>query len=123
MNTDFTLKNCLFRFIKLYKNADPGKYKYIAYLIEFDFRYDFSFLDRSILENFIAFVTDLSSFVQTDNKDTLVLEGPTQRLDDTTLTVEFKYPIKFSQSRKRFVFILHYNGINSFLFVNATKIY
>ena len=67
----------------------------------------------------------MSWFVQTDNKDkdALVLEGPTQRLDDTTLTVEAKYPIKFSQSRKRFVFILHYNEINSFLFVNATKIY
>ena len=45
--------------------------------------------------------------------------GPTQGLDDTTLTAEEKYPIHFTQSRKS----LHYNRNNSFLFVNATKIY
>ena len=58
------------------------------------------------------------------NKDILILgEGPIQGLDDTTLTAEAKYPIYFTQPRKRFVFILYYNGRNSFLFVNTTKIY
>ena len=57
------------------------------------------------------------------NKGILILvEGPTQRLNDTALTAEAKYPINFTQSG-RFVLSLHYNGINSFLFVNATKIY
>ena len=28
LNTDFTLNNCLFRSVKLNKNADPDKYKY-----------------------------------------------------------------------------------------------
>ena len=37
--------------------------------------------------------------------------------------MEAKYPINITQSRKRFVLSLHYNGSNSFLFVNATKIY
>ena len=50
-------------------------------------------------------------------------EGPTQGLDDTTLTAEAKYPMNFTQPRKRFVLSLHYNGSNSFLFVNATKVY
>ena len=50
-------------------------------------------------------------------------EGPTQELDDATLTAEAKYPINFTQPRKRFVLNLHYNGSNSFLFVNATNIY
>ena len=40
-----------------------------------------------------------------------------------TLTEEAKYPINFTQSGKRFVLYLHYNGSNGFLFVNATKIY
>ena len=44
-------------------------------------------------------------------------------LDDTTLTTEAKYPINFKQPNKRFVLSLHYNRSNSFLFVNATKIY
>ena len=55
-----------------------------------------------------------------DNKER---EGPTQGLQDTTLTAEAKYPINFTQSGKRFVLSLHYNGSNSFLFVNATKVY
>ena len=50
-------------------------------------------------------------------------EGPTQRLDDATLTAEAKSHINFTQLRKRFVLSSHYNGSNSFLFVNATKIY
>ena len=57
-------------------------------------------------------------------KDILILgEGPRQGFDDITLTAEAKYPINFTQSGKRFVFRLHYNGSDSFLFVNATKIY
>ena len=68
----------------------------------------------------------MSSYGNFDNKgkDILILgEGPTQGLDDTTLTAEAKYPINFTQSGKRFVLSLHYNGSNSFLFVNATKVY
>ena len=68
----------------------------------------------------------MSSFVHVDNKgkDILILgEGPTQGLDGTTLTAEAKYPINFIQSGKRFALSLHYNRSNSFLFVNATKVY
>ena len=68
----------------------------------------------------------MSASVHVDNKgkDILILcEGPTQELDDTTFTTEAKYPINFTQSGKRFVLSLHYNGSNSFLFVNATKVY
>ena len=68
----------------------------------------------------------MTSSVHVDNKgkDILILgEEPTQGLDDTTLTAEAKYLINFTQSVKRFVLSLHYNGSNSFLFVNATKEY
>ena len=69
----------------------------------------------------------MSSSVHIDDnkgKDILIFgEGPTQELDDTTLTAEAKYRINFTQSGKRFVLSVHYNGSNSFLFVNATKIY
>ena len=72
------------------------------------------------------FRADMTSFVYTNNKnkDILILgDGPTQKLDDTTLTTEAKYPINFAQLRKRFVLILQHNGSNSFLFGNARKIY
>ena len=68
----------------------------------------------------------MSSSVHIDNKniDMLIFfEGPTQGLDNTTLIAEAKYPINLTQSGKRFVLTLHYNGSNSFLFVNATKMY
>ena len=61
------------------------------------------------------------------NKDFLILgERPTQKLRDTILTAEAKYPINLAQLGKRFVLHyngVHYNGSNSLLFVNATKIY
>ena len=68
----------------------------------------------------------MSSSVHVDNKnkDTLILvEGPTQGLDDTALTTEAEYPINFIHPRKRFVLSLHYNGSNGFLFANTTKVY
>ena len=49
--------------------------------------------------------------------------GPTQGSDDTKLTAEDPYSINFSISNRRFCLSLHYNGSNSFLFVNATRIY
>ena len=76
-------------------------------------------------KNVIIFGADMRSSVHVDNKNKDILifgEGPTQGLDNTTLTVEAKYPINFTKSGKRFVLSLHYNGSNSFLFVNATKI-
>ena len=76
-------------------------------------------------KNVIIFGADMSSSVHIDNKKNILIlgEGPAQGLDDTTLTTEAKYPINFTQSGKRFVLSLHYNGSNSFLFANATKIY
>ena len=122
LNTDFTLGNCLFGSVKLTKNADLDKYKYCGYGIRFDSRSKFSLPDGSMGRNVIIIGVDLNSSVYIDNKgkDILILgERPTQGLDDTTLTAETKYLINFTQSRKRFVLSLHYNGSNSFLFINA----
>ena len=63
----------------------------------------------------------MSSSVHVDdkNKDILILgEGPTQ---DNTLTVEDTYPINFTQPRKSFLLILHFNRSSSSLFVDAAK--
>ena len=62
--------------------------------------------------------------IDNNGKGIIILgEGSTQRLDDTTLTAEAKYPISFTQSGKRFELSLHYDGNNRFLFVDATKTY
>ena len=68
----------------------------------------------------------MSSSVNIENKGKDILitgEGPTQGLDDTTLAAEAIYRINFTQPNKRFVLSLRCNRINSFLFVNTTKIY
>ena len=40
-----------------------------------------------------------------------------------TIKAEAQYPTNFTQSGKRFVLSLHCNGNDSFLIVNATKMY
>ena len=68
----------------------------------------------------------MSSCVHIDNKEKDILiigQGPIQGLDDAKFTEEAIYPINFTQTNERFVLSLHYYGSNSFLFVNATKIY
>ena len=41
LDTDFTLRNCLFGSVKLTNNADPDKYKYIGYALGFDSHSEF----------------------------------------------------------------------------------
>ena len=88
---------------------------------------EFSFSDGSVGKNVIIFGVDMTSALYIDNKkkDIKILgKGPTQGLDDTTLTAEAQYSITFSRSNRKCCSSLHYyNGSNSFLFVNATKIY
>ena len=77
-------------------------------------------------KNVIIFGADMSSSVRIDNKgkDILILgKGLTQGLDDTTIRSETKYPINSTKWDEIFVLSLHCNGSNSFLFINATKIF
>ena len=56
-------------------------------------------------------------------KDILILGiGPTQGFEHT-LTAEKMYSINFTNTNEKFCLSLHYNGANSFLFVNGTEIY
>ena len=66
----------------------------------------------------------MSSSAHIDNKkkDILVLgKGRTQGLEQT-LSAEKMYSINFTITRKRLCLSLHYNGANSYLFVNGTAI-
>ena len=57
-----------------------------------------------------------------NKKDVLVLgRRPTQGLE-STLTAEKMYSINFTVTKKKFCLSLHYNGANSYLFVNGTQI-
>ena len=68
----------------------------------------------------------MSSSVHIDNrkKNILILgKGPTQRLDDITMTAEKEYATNFSEQQKEFCLRLHYKGVNSYLFFNGVEIY
>ena len=86
------------------KNADIDKYGYSGYGIGFDGKTSFTFPSGGFGQNIIIFGLDMSSSLHVDNrkKDILILgSGP----------------------RKKFCLSFHYNGVNSYLFVNGTKIY
>ena len=123
-NPDFTLENCLFDAVKITKNTDVDKYKYSGYGIGFDGRGVFTHPAGSFGNNAIIFGVDMSSSVHIDNKgkDILILGSvPTQGLGEHSLTAEKMYSINFSATGRGFCLSLHYNGANSYLFVNGTE--
>ena len=67
-----------------------------------------------------------SSKIDTREKDILILgKGPTQGLEHT-LSAEKMYLINFTEHNKKFAkdcLSLHYNGANSYLFVNGKEIH
>ena len=107
------------------KNAGINKYGYSGYGIGFDRRSSFSFPGGGFGQNVLIFGVDMSSSAHIDNKkkDILVLgKGPTQGIEHT-LTAEKIHLINFTVAKKKFYLSLHYNGANSYLFVNGTEIY
>ena len=124
-NNYLTLKNCLFGTVTLTKNADIDKCGYSGYGAGFDRRSSFWFPGGGFGQNVLIFGADMSSSADIDNKkkDILVIGiGPTQRLEHT-LTAEKIYTINFTVTKKKFYLRLHYNGENSYMFVNGTEIY
>ena len=66
----------------------------------------------------------MSSSTKIDNrkKDILILgKGPTEGLENR-LSAEKMYSINFTKKNTKFCLSLHYNGRNSYLFVNGTEI-
>ena len=119
-----TLENCSSGSVKLTKNADFDKYGYSEYGIGFDRKGSYS-VGNEIGRNVIIFGVDMSSSTKIDNrkKDILILgKGPTQGLEHT-LSAEKLYSINFTKKNTKFCLSLHYNGANSYLFVNGTEIY
>ena len=120
-----TLKNCLFGAASLAGNADIGKYRFSGYGIGFDRRGSFSFPGIGLRQNVIIFGVDMSSSRKIDNrkKDILILgKGPTQELEHK-LSAQKMYSINFTVTEKKFCLSLHYNGANSYLFVNDKEIH
>ena len=121
LDTDFTIVNCLFRSVKITKNADP---EVLATELNWILVQNFYLQMEAVECHYVWSWYELIVPVDKKGKDILIFgEGPTQVLDDTSLTEETKYCINFSPSGKRFVLSPQYDGSNSFLFLNATKVY
>ena len=73
----------------------------------------------------IIFGADMRSSVYVDNKGKGILVlgfDPTQGLGEHSLTAEKMYSINFTVTKRKFCLSLHYNGENSYLLVNGSKI-
>ena len=104
IDSDPTLKNCLFGAVTLTKSAYIEKYGYSGYGIGFDRRSSFTFPGGGFGQNVLIFGVDMSSSTQIDNKKKGILvlgKGPTQGLENT-LTAEKMYSINFTLTKKKF---------------------
>ena len=64
-----------------------------------------------------------SPHIDNKGKDILILGiGPTQGLGENSLTAEKMYSINFTVTKRKFCLSSHYNGANTYLFVNSKKI-
>ena len=107
------------------KNSDFGKHGYFAYGIGFDRRSIFSFPGGGSGLNVLNFGVDMIFSPNIDNKKKGILilrKELTQGLEHT-LTEEKMYSINFTVTTKKFCLSFHYNGANSYFFVNGTEIY
>ena len=73
LDSDFTLRSCLFGGVKLATNAIPDKHAYSDYGTEFDTHIKYSLPDGSVGKNVIISGADMSSSVNIDNKGKGVL--------------------------------------------------
>ena len=110
--------------MRITKNADTSKYKYKGYGICFHEGGNFSKGNISNGKSILIFGVDESSLVHANNKanNIYVMGGLfVQGINDTTLHAEKIYSQNFTPPSKKFILSLHYNGNDSYLFVNGKQ--
>ena len=120
----FTVQNALFGAMQITKNADTSKYKYKGYGVCFDEGGLFSIGNINNGRNVIIFGVHENSVIHSNNKaNNIFIMGDAfvQGINDTTLYAEKMYSQNFPQPSTKFVLSLHYNGDDSYLFVNGKQ--
>ena len=94
----------------------------VSDLIEKDF---FSHLSGGTGKIVIIFVVDMTSTTKIGNrkKDILILGKSSTQGSEHTLNAAKMYSINFTKENTKFCLSLHYNGANSYLFVNDKEIH
>ena len=131
IDTTFTIQNALFGAVQITKNADNSKNNYKGYGICFDERSEFGhtiteggFAHTTDARNGLIFGADMSFSVHATNRANhiyLMGTGLTQGINDTTIYAEKNFYRNFTDLGKKFVLSLHYNGGDSYLFVNGRQ--
>ena len=124
----YTIQNALFGAMQITKNAtDYDKNNYKGYGICFDERSEFGHTvtegghaHTTDARNVLIFGADMSFSVHA-NHIYLMGTGLTQGINDTTIYAEKNLYRNFTDFGKKFVLSLHYNGDNSYLFVNGRQ--
>ena len=131
-DTSFTIQDALFGAMQITKNAtDNSKNNYKGYGICFVERSQFG---HTMIEggrthitndrNVSIFGADMSFSIHRTNRANHIYvmgDGFTQVIHDTTLYAEKKYFRNFTEPNVKFVLSLHYNGDDSYLFVNGSQ--
>ena len=130
-DTSFTIQNALFGAMQITKNAtDNSKNNYKGYGICFDesqFSHTITEDGRAHTtngKNVLIFGVDMSFSVHATNRANhiyLMGDGLMQGINDTTLYPEKKYWRNFTDPGKKFIISLHYNGDESYFFVNGRQ--
>ena len=131
-DTSFTIQNALFGAMQITKNAtDNSKNNYKGYGICFDERSQFGHTltkdGRAHTRNgrnVLIFGVDMSFSAHVTNRANhiyLMCDVLTQGINDTTLYVEKNYWRNFTDPGKQFIISLHYNGDESYIFVNGRQ--
>ena len=127
-DTTFTIQNALFGAMQITKSADTSKYDYKGYGICFDERSEFGhtiteggFAHTTDARNVLVFGADMSFSIHATNRANHIYvmgDGLTQGIHNTTLYAEKNFYRNFTDPGKKFMLSLHYNGDDSYLFVN-----
>ena len=124
-NTDYTAQYALFGGVEITKNVtDTSKDKYEGYGICFDEGGTFSKGNTNNGKNVLIFGVHENSLVHANNKaNNIYVMGDlfVQGINDTTLYAEKLYSQNFTAVNKKFVLSLHYNGDDSYLFINGKR--
>ena len=124
-NPDFTVGNGLFGAVKITtKDVNTSHYQYHGYGICFDTESDFTFSSITNGKKVITFGVDMSFSSHSTNKtQNICVLGKDfiQGINGTTIYAEDIYKHNFTAPDRKFVWSLHYNGYDSYLFVKEAK--
>ena len=131
-DTSFTIQDALFGAMQITQNAtDNSTNNYKGYGICFD---EGSKFGHTMIEggrthiangrNVLIFGADMSFSIHKINRANhihIMGDGSTQGINDTTIYSEKKYFRNFTEPNVKFVLSLHYNGDDSYLFINGRQ--